>query len=227
MKKSIINQMRQIVRDIAAKAENPKWVTDDAERHYKILEAETGEFIWSVNTDMALLDIIDVGKLIKNAVEDEHNRYALMHEVGVRKYTYGESWYFYYDGHSSYLKQVTEKEYKDLYSEHIRIAFGALCTLYPNLTPSKKPIRIEFNCPLSFIREQIQYAEKTGCASMIEALKYHFRGRLRMANDHKIVLFKDPWNLDHGFGWGEYLNDELRMRGSIEPERDGAWHIHT
>ena len=226
MKETIIKQMNEVVRDMMT-----SFQTDFTKYDMELLENYDERFLWFVapsHTHLARIGESYLSEIVSN----EDGLYAAVKRNLTADVCLGadsnEELVFYYDGDK--LERITREEARHLWNA-VRSWFLHSWQVQNGMRelPDNFTIPVKFNCSLSYVKEQLRFAQEIGTTSLIEALK-RFRNYNKINSSHRCEIGRDF--VDHSFTFAFVYNDsktgekKCNLCGGLI-FYDGKWNTHT
>lgn len=208
MKQTILNQMATLVANNA---------TDFHKYDKEALKDYDGTFIWNVRDNKYTTLIKLDWKSYENWLRTEEGQYAFAQKQDYAAFSLNYpvskdgKWYVYFEEDEQIVEQPIEKcraLYKNFTSDVLGVLMREGITLP---TDFKVPVKIE--CGISYLKEQLRYAEEHNDKSLINCLR-RFHDYCKYSSKDHVIIYKDFE--ERSFTFGLYRdNGECQMNGGI------------
>ncbi len=238
MKQIIIDKMTEIIS-------NPKYddsfCLKDFEKYDKeYLKNYDGSFIWCLrpaNTHIIKTDMSIFEDELENS---EAARYLFMQGQSTLDYIPDskEYVYLYHDGTGMFPDLIYVK-YEDIV-KWAKNKKEKLMKKYADILPKDLKVKINLNCGIGYMKEQLEYAKKIGDTSLLDCLA-RFRRCTKLSDDHKVVITKDyaarsfffceevhgVQRLCGGIIYHGSKDEGYRTADAVQLSPSYGWQIHT
>lgn len=237
MKESVLNVMQRYVDSIM---ENDKRDFEFYDKNE--LKDYDGDFIWNVRGWGTSLYMIDTDAVVKALTESETARYS--YGRAAKKHYLADYIYLPADGETFvYVNGVFEKSTPDFAKELYKDRMLEAISIYERdggKMPENYELEVKFRCSISYVKEQLRYAEKHNDKSLISSLK-RMRCWQKLSDNDCVEVYQDFADrsftfahirdgrcvLNGGIIFHGYPEEGYTTGGSIQLTPSYGWQIHT